>query len=106
MVITLEGTTLLLFTLSGAASWINLGVGDGIGHSCTIQNIFAKIRSAAVCSVPIVFCGAVGARFSREWMRSCATWVAESADEMCGIGNTHRKDSTVSLIRVALILSM
>ena len=105
-VITLEGTALLLFTISGAASWINLGVGDGIGHSCTIQNIFAKRRSAAVCSVPIVLYGAVGAGFFREWMRSYAAWVAESADEMRGIGNTHRKYSTVSLIRVALVLSM
>ena len=106
MIVTLVGAALSLFTLGGAASWITLGVGAGIGIGCTMQNMYANQRSAAFFSVPIVLYGAACARFYRVWMRSRAACDDSSADDMHGIGNPHGKNSTVSLIFVALFLSM
>ena len=87
MVVTLGGDTLSLFTLSGAASWITLEVGAGIGIGCTMGNISTKQHSTAVCSVTIVLYGAAGAGFYRARMRYCADWEVSSADYMRGIGN-------------------
>ena len=67
-----------------------------------MRNIYAKHRSAAVFSVPIVLYCAACARFYSVWMRSCASWEESSADDMHRIGNPHGKNSTVSLICVAL----
>ena len=106
MIVTLRGAAFSLFTLGGAASWITLGVGAWIGIGCTMQNMYANQRSAAVFSVPIVLYGVACARFYRVCMRSRAAWEDSSADDMHGIGNPHGKNSTVSLICVALFLSM
>ena len=91
VIITLGGAELPLFTLGGAAYWITLGVGTGIGLGCTMRSIYAKQCSTAVCSVTIVFYGAACDRFYRAWMRSCAAWEEAFADDMHGIGNPHRK---------------
>ena len=106
VIITLGGAELSLFTLGGAAYWITLRVGAWIGIGCTMQNMYANQRSAAFFSVPIFLYGAACARFYRVWMRSRAAWDYSSADDMHGIGNPHGKNSTVSLICVALFLSM
>ena len=106
VIVTLGGAALSLFTLGGAAYWITLRVGAGIGIFCTMRNIYAKHRRAAVFSVPIVLYCAACARFYSVWMRSCASWEESSADDMHRIGNPHGKNSTVSLICVALFLSM
>ena len=106
MIVTLGGGALSLFTLGGAAYWITLGVVAGIGIGCTMRNMYAKQRSAAVFSVPIVLYGARCASFYRVWMRSCAAWEESYSDDMNGIGNPHGKNSTVSLICFALFLSM
>ena len=106
MIVTLGGGALSLFTLGGAAYWITLGVGTGIGLGCTMRSIYAKQCSTAVCSVTIVLYGAACDRFYRAWMRSCAAWAAASADDTRGIGNVCGGNSTLSLIHVALVLSM
>ena len=106
MIVTLGGGALSLFTLGGAAYWITLRVGAWIGIGCTMQNMYANQRSAAVFSVPIVLYGVACARFYRVCMRSRAAWEDSYADDMHGIGNPHGKNSTVSLIFVALFLSV
>ena len=105
-VFTLRGAILSLLALGGASYLITLGVGAEIGLGCTMQNISAKRRSSTVCPVPIVLYGAVVDGFSKAWMRSCAAWAAASADDTRGIGNVCGGNSTLSLIRVALVLSM
>ena len=91
VIVTLGGAAFSLFTLGGAASWITIGVGAGIGIFCTMRNIYAKQCSAAVFSVPSVLYGAACARFYRVWMLSCVAWEEAYADDMHGIGNPHGK---------------
>ena len=84
-------------TLGGTA-W---GGGGGV-----FLNISARVINTSLYAFPIFTSGVPGYGFCIAWIKSCGALSVASAEDICGMLNWFRGNSTVSNILTALVLGM
>ena len=78
----------------------------GISGEVNLSNIFARGINASLCAFTSVTSGLAGAKIFSACIRSCASQMEESVDEIFGMLHFLGKNSTVSEICSALVLGV